>query len=169
MCIRDRNDADVETFGLPQWRESIIQVRDFMEPTATMQISFELNSEDFGSVADAGVDAFRAFDAGIVSVRDYIKDDISFAVSPNPFDDYLSIDYDAAEWEETPNVVVFDAIGKILLQSPMPTNAQLDIPSSILPGIYFVQLRSATKGSTVIKLVKSVSYTHLTLPTICSV
>lgn len=148
------NDADVTVFGLPEWRESIINVKDFLAPTATMTITFELDSEDFESVAEAGVDFFRAYDAGIVSTKEYIRENLSFQANPNPFSTELSIAYEEQQWEELPTVVLYDALGKVIYQSEMPRSQMVNLPSSLQSGVYFLQLRTMEKGSKVLKLVK---------------
>ena len=145
MCIRDR----------PEWRESVIKVRDFIEPSPNMTISFVLSSDSFESIAEAGVDNFKVFDAGTVSVRDFIQEELDLSIAPNPFDQQLTIQYEASQWQEIPNVVLFDALGKTVIQQPMPLNQQVSIPSTLQSGIYFLQLRTAEKGSRVMKMIKN--------------
>ena len=149
------NDADVTTGSLPTWKESVIRVEDFLSPTATMTISFELDSDSFESITEAGVDDFKAFDAGTVSVNDFIQEALDISVTPNPFDQYLAIEYNNNQWQEQPMVVVFDALGKRVMQQLVPNNQLVKVGTELPSGIYFLQLRTKEKGSKVVKVVKN--------------
>jgi len=143
------------TLTLPTWLSSTITVRDFIEPTAAMTISFELESDNFDSVSEAGVDNFIAFDAGTVSVNDFIEEDLHFRATPNPFDQEFLIEYEESDWQETPTVVLFDVLGKIVFQKSALSNQNITVPNDLPTGTYFLQLRTLEKGSKVLKLLKT--------------
>lgn len=148
------NVADLGTLEPPSWEYSTINIKNFITPTDSMTIRFELSSDDFATDIEAGVDDFSVFDAGTVSVNDFIAEELVLTVTPNPFKQELLIRYDEKEWEETPSVVLFDVLGKRVLQRTLSTNQVLSIPSQLPTGIYFLQLQSLNKGSKVIKLMK---------------
>ena len=147
-------DIDIATQTLSSWRPSEIKVKDFITPTADMRISFELMSESFESVVEAAVDLFSVVDAETVSTTIFDKPTFEFAVYPNPFQDQIQINYSVSQWENRPQVVLYDALGKIILQEVLNTNS-LSLPAAMPEGLYFIQLKNASQQSQLIKLVKS--------------
>ncbi len=148
-------DLDLETFSLPQWRSASIQVKDFISPSETMTINFEISSTDPSSAIKAGVDNFIVWDATTVGVNDFIQEDLNFKVYPNPIQDYVYIQYDFQQWATTPDVFVYDLLGKTIHQQKMTTNQLVNLPTNLTSGIYFIQLVGETQGGPIIKLVKN--------------
>ena len=148
-------DLDIENLSLPKWRNSSIQVKDFISPSETMRISFEINSTNENSVIKAGVDNFVVWDATTVGINDFIQEDLNFNVYPNPIQDYVYIQYDFQQWATTPDVFVYDVLGKTIYQQELAANQLVNFPTNLTAGIYFIQLVGATQGSPLIKLVKN--------------
>ena len=147
-------DLDLQTFSLPKWRSSSIQVKDFISSSETMRISFEINSTDPSSAIKAGIDNFKVWDATTVGINDFIQEGLNFKVYPNPIQDYVYIQYDFQQWTTTPNVVVYDVLGKTIHHQKITTNQLVNLPTNLTPGVYFIQLVGETQGSPIIKLVK---------------
>ncbi|MEZ4883236.1 MAG: choice-of-anchor B family protein [Chitinophagales bacterium] len=88
--------VDANNPFLNQWYQTKIKVRDFIEPTATMQITFETADEDGlqngGGLVEAGVDVFSVTDLATVGIEGSIEGNtLSVLAYPNPSKDGFNI------------------------------------------------------------------------------
>lgn len=147
------SEGDFENF-IFNWRNSTINVSEYLTPTATMKIIFEFDSTSELTGLKAAVDNFKVWDAGTVSTQDFIDESLTFKVYPNPAHQQLSIQYSPQDWEQTPSAVIYNSLGKKVYQQHLGTDASLSLPTTLPTGVYFIQLVNGLQGSSVIKLVK---------------
>jgi len=148
-------DFDITTFTFSQWRNTTIKITDFLPPSETMTISFEISSTDENSAIKLGIDNFIVWDATTVSINDYIQEGLNVSVYPNPIQNYVYVQYNPQQWSTTPNVLVYDVLGKAIHQQQLATSQIVNLPTNLPAGIYFIQLVEENQGSQIIKLVKN--------------
>lgn len=134
----DKQGSDPSTFN--QWIPKSIRIRDFMEPTATMQLFISVADEDAtGNIVHAAFDHFQVTDGSILAVQDNTTND--FIIYPNPTTSQLTID----NLPTGKKLVVTDAIGKIVFQENH-TNETLFLQVNVWKsGVYFINVDGRTK------------------------
>ena len=84
---------------------------------------------------------------GITGIND-LEQSFDIAFYPNPFNDKITIEISGNLKAEPVGYQLFNAIGKVLIQSAQIKNNREEIDTSGLPpGVYFIQLRSDSKSS----------------------
>jgi len=114
-----------------EWTEFNIKVRDFMVPTATMELILIAADDNPGHVMKAGVDHFRVEEGSTVELT---ENSSNLYLYPNPATDEIRI----AGLNEVVNVTITDLSGKIVSQSS--TQSLINV-SHLSTGLYIVEVR----------------------------
>jgi len=79
----------------------------------------------------------------------------NFEVHPNPFQEYITIDYDLFNSAKQAEFILTDILGKVIKRINLEkTKAQIPIGKELGSGIYFGQINAEDKWSTPRKLIK---------------
>jgi choice-of-anchor B domain-containing protein len=122
---------DLNNAVVSDWTEFSIKVRDFMVPTATMQLILIATDNGPGHVMKAGIDHFRV-DEG--STSEIIETVSNLYIYPNPATDQIRI----AGLTDVANVTILDLSGKVV--SRTTTQSLVDI-SNLSTGLYIIEVR----------------------------
>ncbi|MEL6864331.1 MAG: choice-of-anchor B family protein, partial [Bacteroidota bacterium] len=136
------------------WNYSEIRVRDFMEPTANMQIRFLANSPDFEHAIESAVDYFQAWDAGPVSTDQVDPLAAKLSVAPNPSTSAFELNYQL-EAAEDAQLVVYNVIGQQILQIELDDlQGTVRFGGTFKEGVYMVQLQDGQRVTKTLKVIK---------------
>lgn len=134
----DKQGSDPSLFN--QWIPKSIRIRDFMEPTATMQLFISVSDEDAtGNIVHAAFDHFQVTDGSILTVQDNTTND--FILYPNPVNSQLTID----NLPTGKKLVVTDAIGKIVFQENHTNETLFLQVNDWKSGVYLINVDGRTK------------------------
>jgi choice-of-anchor B domain-containing protein len=122
---------DLGNATVSEWTEFNIKVRDFMVPTATMELILIAADDNPGHVMKAGVDHFRVEEGSTVEL---VESASKLYLYPNPATDEIRI----AGLSEVVNVTITDLSGKIVSNS---TTQSLINVSHLSNGLYIVEVR----------------------------
>lgn len=149
-------NIDFDFFSPQEWRPSAFNLLDYIQPTDTMRIIFEVLDTDFNDASEAAVDYFRVFDNNPTSIITLDKEAFELRAYPNPSANTFAIDYTIDEWQSNSKLVVYNILGQIesIVDIDQP-NGLIHIGEELSPGVYLVQLRAADKVSESLKLIKN--------------
>ncbi len=122
---------DLGNATVSEWTEFNIKVRDFMVPTATMELILIAADDNPGHVMKAGVDHFRVEEGSTVEL---VEGASKLYLYPNPATDEIRI----AGLSEVVNVTITDLSGKVVSNS---TTQSLINVSHLSTGLYIVEVR----------------------------
>ena len=148
-----------------EWRpKSEIALADYIDITDEMQISFTAFDQLFdneGHVVEAAVDAFlvkdtTATDTTTTSIVEPTFEDIQLNVFPNPFADYISIDYDLEKLQFNRLVLkITNALGQEVRSLNMYNReARFNLSMNVPSGIYSVHLMADGEPIATRRLIK---------------
>jgi hypothetical protein len=71
-----------------------------------------------------------------------IKKQFGIAVSPNPTKDLLNVSFDKELLDDYTNIIIYSALGKVVLQTKVQENSvALDL-GAYTPGVYYLRLQT---------------------------
>lgn len=118
--------------------------------TENMYLRVRASDEREGNIVEAGIDKFRAVDNNIIINTIDIDPDWTLTAGPNPFTDQIKI---KSEDDGDSQLIITDIIGRVLTNQRF-NNTEIINTNDWNSGLYFIQLRSEKKYSSVIKIVK---------------
>lgn len=144
-------------FLSPQgWQQSSFNLLDFIEPSATMRVIFEILDNDFNDVSEAAVDYFRIFDNMSTSAGEVAPEAFELLAYPNPSNSSFNIKYDIVDWENNASLVIYNILGQVESVIDLDqSNGMIEIGAALKAGVYLVQIQTANKVSESLKLVKN--------------
>lgn len=116
---------------LGEWHFSEFRISDFIEPTATMRVTYETSDQAAtGHLVEAGLDVFMVEDALSTAVET-IEMNSTVRVYPNPFTDQVTIELQNSEFAQhhSLSLKIFDMLGRVIHQSAFDT-PQLQVTSN---------------------------------------
>lgn len=142
----------------PSWQSNSIVVSDFIEPSETMQISFEAGDNDPGGsdVMEAGIDYFQAFDAmPPSSLFNQFDESISLIAAPNPSTNEFLISYEFENSNSEAKLMIFNALGQIVeVENLDGLSGNIRVGEELESGVYLAKIEQDGRSSKAIRLVK---------------
>lgn len=168
LVIKISNGIDINRIELitaasatmSKWNQMIIKVKDFITPTATMKILFEVGDDiSNGHIVEAGIDMFLAFDSlgiGFNENTTYNNNFINLNVFPNPFDHTATIIYTLNGNQNNDMFLnIFDLLGRrIAAFSLTDKHGEIKLNHVLEPGIYFLEIKNKNSLVAVKKVIK---------------
>lgn len=126
----------------PEWRPaSEFYLKDYIELTDNMTIQFVTGDQPSGHIVEAAVDGFSVIEDIVEGTNTFAAPihDLSFA--PNPFSEYLSVNYEIKVSFQNANFRIYNSIGQLIQTQRLDANkGNLKLGSTLQAGLYFTQL-----------------------------
>lgn len=117
---------------MSDWTDFAINIRDFMTPTSTMQITLNASDNSPGHVMKGGIDYFRVEEGSTISVQE-VESSNEISIYPNPTEGLINIiGINSGTFE------IMDLSGRIVKAGN--TSSTIDL-TAISSGIYMIVLR----------------------------
>ncbi len=141
-------------FGI-DWSPSEFRVSDFITPSSTVQVSFEVTNNENDEFTDGSIDYFQAYDAMSTSNENiFFTKDLDLIARPNPSSDLFVINY-TMNTNNGATLKVYNSIGQIVKTIDLVDSVgKVIIEDELLPGVYFAQILNGDEESKTIRLLK---------------
>lgn len=147
-------DMTTSLFDAPSFVKTEISLEDIIDPSATMQLIIEIETNTDGDVTEAAVDFFEAYDADPVGLTENFLDNVQLTVSPNPTTGRFLINYELGNFENSADLVVYDVFGKVVYTKTVANaGGQITVNENLPRGVYFVQIQTGNEVSEGVKLI----------------
>lgn len=144
-------------FTLPAWNFTEIVVEDFMTPTDSMQIAFQIGDLDpnFSDVAEAGFDYFQAYDANPNNTNEVIEEGLTMSVYPNPFSNEITVDFELDHSINNPVAVVYNLLGQQIQSIALDGSTnRITLGKALNKGVYLLKVQGDDFESKAIRVIK---------------
>lgn len=140
------------------WSTYTINLPVTVNNTANLRLGFRWvnNGDNIGTDPSFVIDNINVLTGGIAAVEKVIFDGNEFKVYPNPANDKVNIELNAGRTTGI-EIQMTDILGKIIIAEKPVFNSENRCvlnTSTVMPGIYFIRIKSDNKQSTPIKIIK---------------
>lgn len=134
------------------WVTKNIKVKDFLTPTANMQIQVKAFDQPQGHLVEAGFDNFFITDQAPQSVNELSLTEIS--IYPNPFSNSFTVNLN--KQKNNINLKLMDVTGKAILKMTKQNSSKIVVDvDNLSKGIYFLYIESNNRLIHTHKLIKN--------------
>ena len=146
---------DASLFDAQEWMHSEFNILEEIEPTATMQISFEISDNDFDDISEAGIDFFRVWDNFVDGTESLAPAAFQLKAFPNPSSRSFFLSYSIEDWDGQAQLEVYNLLGQRVETLHLEVaQGRVELGDQLQKGVYIAQIKSAGKASAGIKLIK---------------
>lgn len=127
--------------------QSVINLKDFIQPTSNMRLSFTVTDNDPGHVAEGAVDVVEIYDANPLYVAETFPAAALLQAAPNPFAGDVSLSFHYHGQVEDAAVEVYDLLGRLqervgIEQNTGVISAAGNLPAGTYIAVFTVKGRS---------------------------
>lgn len=143
------NTAVIEeiTATANSWVQTTINIKNYLEPTATMQLIFETaDAANSGHLVEAATDWFRVIDLGFPVAAPYMDThQPTVSLQPNPFRGQTTLAFNGFDSQQLTGakLLLTDVVGKTVAAYALPPTATATFTlqqGNLAPGLYFYAL-----------------------------
>lgn len=107
-----------------QWRpQSVIHIKDYIQPTANMRLTFNVTDDNPGHVLEAAIDVVEIYDASPSGAGGFLPGDAVLQAAPNPFTATANIQFSYKGQIDGASIQVFDLLGRLREQVEVKGNS----------------------------------------------
>ena len=140
--------VDVNSPGKSTWVNKIYQISNFITPTNNMKFIVSIGDLGNVNVTEGGFDMFEIKDVPL-GIKE-TSDDINIEIYPNPFNEYLNIEFDLEEVK----IEIIDITGRLMNVYNAENIYKVQLENKYKKGIYFIKIFSNGKLIKTQKVVK---------------
>lgn len=148
-------DLAIITENTNRWQENTFLLSDFIELTATMQLTVETSDLGNPHLVEAGFDGFSVVDLVATSSLDLLEQNIDFLIYPNPSRDQFNVQFKMPANFGPVQLNIYSQFGRQLSSRLINQSAGLITLGAELPvGVYLLQLLDEKGSQITRKLIK---------------
>lgn len=134
--------------GYESWHQEIVNIKDFITPTATTTISFQVADLGGNNILETGIDEFQIIDTLLQSVSE--KTLLNYKLFPNPFKEQVTV----ISENDITGLSVYDISGRVVYTEETSAKNKIILTTRDWnKGLYFISVKTK-EGIVTRKIVK---------------
>lgn len=126
------------------WRpQTLINIKDFIQPTANMRLVFSATDDNPGHVLEAAIDVVQIYDASPSGTKDSLLEDAVLLAAPNPFSGATNLQFFYKGQISGTSIQVYDLLGRLREQVEVTGDGDVAQVAAQLPSGTYIAVFSA--------------------------